>query len=53
MAVENYYQIIGRKGGETTKKRYGKGGFKLIGKMGGRPKKRRLTESKQEDTIKK
>ena len=37
--VNNYYQTIGRKGGNTTKKRYGKGVFRLIGKTGGRPKK--------------
>ena len=38
-AVNKYYQVIGRKGGEATKKRYGKGVFKLFGKKGGRPKK--------------
>ena len=29
----------GRRGGEQTKKRYGKAHFKKIGKLGGRPRK--------------
>ena len=39
MLTKNHYKIIGKKGGETTKKRYGKQFFKYVGKRGGRPKK--------------
>lgn len=37
--IKDYLSKNGKKGGETTKKLYGKEHFKNIGKLGGRPKK--------------
>ena len=38
-AIKKYLSDNGKKGGTTTKEKYGLGHFKEIGKLGGRPKK--------------
>ena len=38
-SIKQYLSENGKKGGNTTKERYGLDHYKTIGKMGGRPKK--------------
>ena len=38
-SIKQYLSENGKKGGNTTKMRYGMDHYKTIGKMGGRPKK--------------
>ncbi|MEK9207427.1 MAG: hypothetical protein AAB922_03030 [Patescibacteria group bacterium] len=46
--IKDYMSVIGKKGGNTTKKRYGKGYFSKIAKMKKNPLiHKRLAEKKQ------
>lgn len=39
-AIKEYLSEQGKKGGTTTKQKYGPGHYEKIGKLGGRPKKK-------------